>query len=225
MNNNISVIVRVRNEERWIGHTIQSIIDHLPGSEIIVINNESEDESIQIVKHFITDTNLKNNDLLRYADIKIFDIKDYTPGKSINLGVSKSSRKYNLVISSHCIINKINIESLIKDLQNYKSIFGKQIPVWNGKKIIPRYIWSHFKNNKVENMYSELEKRYFHHNAIAIYERDFLIKNPFDENLQSKEDRYWAENIINNNYKILYDPSLEVYHHYTANGNTWKGLA
>ena len=74
-------------------HTIQIIIDHLPGSEIIVIN-ESEDESIQIVKHFITDTNLKNNDLLRYVDIKIFDIKDYTPGKSINLGVSKSSRKY-----------------------------------------------------------------------------------------------------------------------------------
>ena len=74
-------------------------------------------------------------------------------------------------------------------------------------------------------MYSDLEQRYFHHNAAAFYEKNFLIDNPFDENLQSKEDRYWAQSVITNNDKILYDPSLEVLHHYTSNGNTWKGLA
>ena len=168
---------------------------------------------------------LKNNDLSRYADIKIYDIIDYTPGKSLNLGVKYSTRKYCFVISSHCVLNKLDMQSHVESLKHYRSIFGKQIPVWNGKKILPRYIWSHFIDKKIENMYSDLEQRYFHHNAAAFYEKNFLIDNPFDENLQSKEDRYWAQSVITNNDKILYDPSLEVLHHYTSNGNTWKGLA
>ena len=31
----ISVVIRTRNEERWIGHVIQSVIDHLDKPEII----------------------------------------------------------------------------------------------------------------------------------------------------------------------------------------------
>ncbi len=74
-------------------------------------------------------------------------------------------------------------------------------------------------------MYSNMEDRYFLHNAIAIYKRSFLQKNKFDEFLSGKEDRYWANDIIKRNYKILYDPSLLAEHHFTPAGNTWKGLA
>ena len=35
----VSVIIRTKNEERWIGHTIQSVIDQLEKPEIIVIDN------------------------------------------------------------------------------------------------------------------------------------------------------------------------------------------
>ena len=38
---------------------------------------------------------------------------------------------------------------------------GNQIPVWYGKKITKRYLWSHFSNKKTKNMFSPLEKRYF----------------------------------------------------------------
>ena len=44
-------------------------------------------------------------------------------------------------------------------------------------------------------------------------------------NIIGKEDRYWANHVIQKNEKTLYDPiSFEVDHHYTANGNTWKGV-
>ena len=36
------------------------------------------------------------------------------------------------------------------------------------------------------------------------------------------KDRYWVNKLIKNK-NFLYDPSLEA-HHYTENGNTWKGL-
>ena len=45
---NISVIIRTRNEERWIGHSIQSVLNHLPNSEIIIVDNKSNDETIKI---------------------------------------------------------------------------------------------------------------------------------------------------------------------------------
>ena len=110
------------------------------------------------------------------------------------------------------------------DLEKHACIFGNQIPIWEGKKIQKRYIWSHFINEEVVNMYSEMEKRYFMHNALSLYKKTILIDNPFDENLISKEDRYWANKTIANKLSILYDPAMEAHHHYTLNGNTWKGI-
>ena len=67
---------------------------------------------------------------------------------------------------------------------------------WNGKKIVKIYIWSHFINKEKVNMFSQLENRFFFHNAIALYERKFLKKTPFNPNLLGKEDRYWANEVI-----------------------------
>ena len=113
---------------------------------------------------------------------------------------------------------------MLKNFKNYKCFFGNQIPVYRGKKIRKRYIWSNFKDKSCENLFSDQENRYFLHNAFAFYSKKFLIENPFDENLSGKEDRYWANSIISKNYKILYDHSISVNHHYTLNGATWKGI-
>ena len=50
-----SVIIRNKNEERWIGHSIQSVIDKILRPEIIVVDNNSNDESLNIVRHFVHD--------------------------------------------------------------------------------------------------------------------------------------------------------------------------
>ena len=49
---NISVIIRNRNEEQWIGHAIQSVIDNFDNPEIVIVNNNSTDESMNIVRMF-----------------------------------------------------------------------------------------------------------------------------------------------------------------------------
>ena len=220
-----SVLIRCRNEERWIGHCIQSIIDHLDKPEIIVIDNNSIDESLTVVNHFIEDPKLNpKNNKKKYTDVKIFNIKNYSPGKSLNLGVKKAKYENILILSAHCVLKKISTKSLIKDLKDYKAIFGNQIPLWNGKKISKRYIWSHFVNKRVKNMYSNLEERYFLHNALSVYKKNFLKKNLFNEKLVGKEDRYWVNNIVKKKYQFLYEPNLVAEHHYTENGNTWKGI-
>jgi rhamnosyltransferase len=220
---NLTVIIRNKNEERWIGFAIQSVLDFFKRPEIIVVDNKSTDGSVDLVKHFIHDPLLKSN-TLRYTDIKIINIENYTPGSAINLGVKHSTKDYILILSAHCVIKKINFEDLKLKLKKYVGIFGNQIPIWMGKKINKRYIWSHFKEIEEENMYSEMEDRHFFHNAASIFKKKCLLEHPFHQTLLGKEDRYWANERIDEGKNYLYDPSFEVEHYYTDGGNTWKGI-
>ena len=198
--NDISVIIRCKNEERWIGHAIQSIIDTIGLCEIIIVDNNSKDKSISIVKSFAQDPKLNFDENNNYTKIKIVNLNDYSPGKSLNLGVKKATGKYLIVMSAHCVLKKINLKKTLTNLEKYIAIFGNQNPIWRGKKIKKRYIWSHFSNKSIVNMYSKLEDRFFFHNAISIFKTKTLKKYPFDEYLTAKEDRYWIKNSF---YMIL----------------------
>lgn len=220
---NFSIIIRTKNEERWIGHVIQSIIDKIDKPQIIIIDNNSNDNTINIIKQFIEDPILLGKSK-NYTNIKIINIDDYSPGKAINLGIQNCEYENILVISAHCVLMEFNYKKIVQSLKEYNAIFGKQIPIWEGKKISQRYIWSHFIDEKIINMFSKLENRYFFHNAASIYKKSFIQEHLFNENLTGKEDRYWASDIVSKGYSYLYDPSFVTHHHYTINGNTWKGL-
>tara|TARA_B100000965_G_scaffold406339_1_gene444753 strand:- start:1614 stop:2294 length:681 start_codon:yes stop_codon:yes gene_type:complete len=224
-NSKFSVIIRSRNEENWIGHSIQSVLDKIFKPEIIVVDNNSTDRTLEIVKLFSQDPNLYDKKNPNYTKIKILNIDEYTPGKALNYGVKNASNENLLILSSHCVLKSFEEKKHINDLKKYVSIFGNQTPILDGKRIAKRYIWSHFQEKKVINMFSNMEDRFFHHNAIAIYKKSFLKKNKFDEFLSGKEDRYWANDMIKKKNKILYDPKLLAEHHFTPSGNTWKGLA
>jgi len=210
----ISVIIRCRNEEAHIGISIQSVLDQFDNPEIIIIDNQSSDESMKVVSLFdrcnITKYSLNDN---------------YTPGKALNFGAEKASNNSLLVLSAHSQLTKLNKVKLSQDLNKYVAVFGQQTPIYRGKKITPRYIWSHFKENSSINMYSEIEERPFLHNAFCFYNRQALIDHPFDELLQGKEDRYWAIDVVDKGYSYLYDGiNYKCNHFWTTNGATWRGL-
>lgn len=220
----VSVIIRTKNEAMWVGHAIQSVLDHLYKPEIIIVDNFSTDETISIVRQFLQDPKLSDKNNRNYVKIKICKIEYYTPGRALNYAVKKCTNDLILILSAHCVLKKFNLTSIKRELKKFSCIFGKQNPVYFGKKINKRYIWSHFCNQRVINMYSKLEKRYFFHNALAIFSKKILKKFKFDENLAGKEDRYWINNLVGKKHKFLYDPEIEADHHYTPNGNTWKGI-
>ena len=74
-------------------------------------------------------------------------------------------------------------------------------------------------------MFSEIENRHFLHNAFCFYNKNFLLRHPFDEKLSGKEDRYWARDMIKKGYHFLYNgKELMCNHYWTTNGATWKGM-
>ena len=209
----ISVIIRNRNEQDYIGFAIQSCLDFFKTPEIIIVDNNSIDNSIEIVNLFSDRT-----------VIKTLNNESYTPGKSINLGVKNASSEYIMILSAHAQIKELDFEIVKENLKKYSAIFGKQIPIYKGKKITPRYIWNHFGNEPVINMFSESEKRYFFHNAFSFFKKETLIESPFDEIHPGKEDRFWVNELIENKRKFLYEPRLQMNHFYTQAGATWKGI-
>ena len=210
---NISVIIRNRNEEQYIGFAIQSCIDYFNTPEIIIVDNQSTDNSLEVVNLF------KDR-----ATIKVVKIDDYTPGKSINLGVAHASNEIILVLSAHCEITDIDKDSIVEGLDKYVAIFGQQNPIYKGKKISKRYIWSHFGIEKHVNMYSSIEQRHFLHNAFCFYKKSTLLRYPMPEKYAGKEDRYWARDMVKGGFEYLYSYEHKVSHYYTGGGATWKGI-
>ena len=209
----VSIILRNKNESEYIGFTLQSICDYIPDAEVIVMDNNSTDDSLSVVSLF--------NDRL---NISVININNYTPGKSINDAVKICSNETILVLSAHSQITDMDLPYVVKELKTHAAVFGNQTPIYRGKKISKRYIWSHFTTSSKANMWSEIEDRPFLHNAFCFYNKVDLIEYPFDENHSSKEDRYWAADILSNKKSYLYTPKIEVNHYYTGNGATWKGL-
>jgi len=209
----VSVIIRNRNEKYYIGFAIQSCLDYFNTPEIIIINNESEDDSMKVVSLF-DHCNIINENFNG----------SYTPGKSLNYGVKKATHKTILILSAHSQIIEMDLAYVNKQLSNNVAVFGKQIPIYRGKKITPRYVWSHFVNTQTTNMFSKIENRSFLHNAFCFYNKDFLLKHPFNETLSGKEDRYWAIDRVKEGFNYLYTPKIKANHYWTPNGATWKGL-
>ncbi len=218
-----SVIIRNRNEEKYIGHCIQSIVDFLGGGktgqdirdhlQIVLMDNESTDNSIRVVNTF------------DYLNIEYLTIGKnlYSPGRSLNMGINKCEGDITMIISAHCEIIKFD-GITVDDLNDIGAIWGKQIPIWDGKKVTPRYLWSNFSDERKVNYWCDSENRYFFHNAFSIFNTEHLKTYLFDERLSGKEDRYWANDQIEKGYDSVYNPNFVVKHYYTINSATWKGV-
>ena len=208
-----TAIIRCKNEGQWIGHAIQSVLDHLPGAEVLVIDNHSTDNSRDVVRMFE-----------HMADVRVISLDEYSPGSALNFGVALASREITLSISAHCVITQFDTARALQLFGQHVGVFGKQMPVYRGKKLVPRYVWSNFGDEQVVDKWSDAEGRFFLHNGFAFYLTSTLLKRPFEAKWYTKEDRYWAQAMVSEGFSILYDPSFQCLHHWTPGGATWTGI-
>ena len=114
------IIIRTRNEDRWIKYTIEKILEQTYKKfKIVIVDNYSSDRTVEIVKKY---------------KLKILKINKFLPGKAINLAVNAVKSKYVVCLSAHCIpYNKFWLYNLIKNLKskNSAAVYGKQVPMFN----------------------------------------------------------------------------------------------
>ena len=200
----ISIIIRTKNEERWIGHCLSAIATQsVSDYEIILVDNDSQDRSVKIAKKYTGN---------------IINVTEFYPGKAINEGIRASSGKYLVIISGHCIPkNNYWLEKLIEPLINDKTqllagVYGRQEPLSSSSALDKRDLTVVFGLDERTQ-----KKDSFFHNANSAIPRKIWEKFPFDEKTTNIEDRLWGAEVIKNGYHIHYTPYSSVYHYHGIN--------
>tara|TARA_Y100000816_G_C26089408_1_gene575442 strand:- start:396 stop:1748 length:1353 start_codon:yes stop_codon:yes gene_type:complete len=197
----ISIIIRTKNEERWIESCLEKIYDQKRVNfEIVIVDNYSTDKTTKIVRKF----------LKRNKNIKIVKIKKFLPGKAINLGIKYSKGKYICCLSAHCIpYDNLWLFRLKKNLKINKvaGVYGRQVPLPYTSDVNKRDLLNTFGLDK------KIQKKdSFFHNANSMFKKKIWSKVNFDNHVTNIEDRVWAHNILKFGYNIIYEPQAKVYH-------------
>ena len=199
MNNiEVSIILRTKNEEKYLGEVLEKIGDQKYHEfEIIAVDSGSTDNTLEILK--------KHN-------IKTICIKpeDFSFGRAINIGVLNCTGKYIINLSAHAIpVDKYWLSNLIRGFsdKSIAGIYGRQLALRDSNPLIKKDLFKSYGGKRK----IQLEEHFFS-NANCAIRRNLWEDIPFHDELTGSEDYYWAKCVQERGFKILYDPDASVYH-------------
>lgn len=196
----VSILIRTKNEEHWIGYCLTAIFSQSYKSyEIILIDNESTDKTVEKAAAL--------------GVSKIVTIDKYRPGAAINRGAEVATGDFLVILSAHCIPLDENwlsgLVNAIRSDANYAGVYGRQVPMSFSSLEDKRDLLLLFgRDPKIQR------RDGFFHNANSILRRDLWEKFPFDEEITNIEDRIWGEEIIRQGWQLYYCPDSAVFHHH-----------
>ncbi len=200
----VSVIIRTKDEERWITQCLNVLFSqNYSDFEVIIVDNESSDKTIEKAKQF----NIR----------KILTCKDYLPGKALNIGIKEAKGEYIVCLSGHCLpVDNKWLKNLLKNFDDpaVAGVYGRQEAMSFTSNADKRDLALIFGlDRKVQTRDS------FFHNANSMIRKDVWQKVPFDETVTNIEDRVWAQKVLQMGYKIIYEPEARVYHYHGIHQN------
>jgi hypothetical protein len=193
-----SIIIRTKNEERWISSCLESVFSQqYDDFEVILVDNKSDDSTVAKA--------------LQYP-VKLVEIDKFKPGLAINDGIRASSGDVLICLSGHCIpVHNDWLEKLVTPLKDEKvaGVYGRQQPMSFTTDRDKRDLLTTFGlDPKVQR------KDTFFHNANSAFRRDVWEKYPFDEETPHIEDRLWAHDVLAAKMEIHYEPEASVFHYH-----------
>lgn len=197
---NVSIIVRTKNEEKWIGHCLSMIFEQdYKDFEVILVDNNSTDHTVAVAS--------------RYPLAASINIDKFLPGKALNDGIRASKGKFIVCLSAHCVPkNKDWLTVLLKNFENDEKlagVYGRQLPTSFTDPVDKRDLLIVFGQDRRVQV-----KDYFFHNANSMLRRSVWDQFPFDEIVTNIEDRVWGKAVTNAGLHIVYDPDAAVFHYH-----------
>jgi len=195
----ISIVVRTKNEERWITQCLNAVFSQdYKDYEVIIVDNESNDSTIKKASQF----NIQ----------KILTCKDYLPGRALNIGIREAKGNYIVCLSGHCIpVNDRWLSNLLRNFNesDVAGVYGRQEPLAFTPDSDKRDL------SIIFGLDRRIQKKdSFFHNANSAIRKSIWKDVPFDEMVTNIEDRIWAEKMLQKGYKIVYEPEASVYHYH-----------
>jgi|TARA_B100001964_G_scaffold242762_1_gene318554 glycosyltransferase involved in cell wall biosynthesis len=196
-----SIIIRSKNEEKWIGYCLEAVFNQGGNHkfEVILVDHSSADHTVEVAKRFPIDA--------------LVNLREYRPGYALNEGIRASRGQFIVCLSAHCVPETDDwLTQLLCNFDDESSIagvYGRQIPLDYSDPIDKRDLITVFGLDRRIQI-----KDYFFHNANSMLRRDVWEHIPFDEQVTNIEDRVWGKAVIEAGYRIAYEPKAAVYHHH-----------
>jgi len=217
MKKKVSLIVACRNEQKYIGEALKSLLTQdYPKEfmELLIIDGRSEDDTLQIV----------NNYQKEYPFIKVHDNPLRVATHAFNIGIQNATGDYIFLIGSHCEYPTNYISRLVSCAQNYNAniVGGLLFTSIRNKNIVSNSIKKVLSNRfGVGNATFRTGVTTIQETdtvAYGCYERALFDKfGLFNENLIRNQDIEFNKRIVNNKGKIIIVPDVTVIYYAREN--------
>jgi rhamnosyltransferase len=197
----VSVVIRARNEARFIGETLRAIFDPaaLAPRQVVVVDSGSTDGTLDIVRQF---------------PVQLIEIspEQFTYGYALNLGVANVAAEIVATLSAHSLpADSEWLRELIKPFSRARiaGVYGRQLPRPNATIL-------ELLGMRLTGVLSQtprvLDRRPLFSNANGAFRRSLWLEHPFDEDIRGAEDIAWVRTMQERGYLIAYQPSAAVFH-------------
>jgi glycosyltransferase involved in cell wall biosynthesis len=209
----VSVIIPCRNEEKFIGKCLDSIIaNDYPKDklEVLVMDGMSQDKTKDIIKRYCQE----------YPFINIIDNEQKIVPTALNIGIQNSKGEVIMRMDAHNIYEKGYISKCVKYLKDYDAdnVGGIWITLPGSNGIVAQSIalaLSHpFGVGNARYRIGSKEPKYVDTVPFGCYKRTVFEKiGFFDEDLTRNQDDEFNLRLIRNGGKILLAPDIVSYYY------------
>ena len=205
----VSVIIRTLNEEKHLPELLESLKKQsseyfIP--EIVVVDSGSNDKTLKIAKSYS-------------ARITSIEKKDFSFGRSLNIGCDFANGKYLIFISGHCIPTGARwLHDLLTPLKDgichytYGRQEARDTTKFSEKQLFTKYF---------PCVSQTPQEGFFCNNANAAIAKSVWVENRFDEHLTGCEDMDLAKRLCAKGYKIGYVAEASVFH---IHDESWRQI-
>ena len=194
----VAIVIRTKDEERFIGETLAAVSNQSTApDEIIVIDSGSKDRTLHIAGQFKT-------------DIIEIDASHFTYGGALNVGFARAES--DILVSLSADAKPVDTEWLERLIAPFEDpsvagVYGRQIPR-------PGTVLSERRDMLKCYGTRRLDKSddYFFSNVNSAVRRQVWEEVRFDETVPCAEDWDWAKRVQKLGHIIRYEPGAAVIH-------------
>lgn len=219
----VTIIIPCRNEERFIGKCLDSIIandypkdNHYPKDklEVLIVDGMSNDGTREVIKGYLE----------QYPFIRILDNPKKITPVAMNIGITKAKGDFVVMINSHAIIDRNFLKNGIECIQktNANAVGGRLNTINEGEGIMAKAI-----PLSTDSIFGAGGRRYRSRNEegfvsdtlpYCIYPKEVFTKiGLIDEELIRDQDEEFNYRLIKSGGKIFYSPSIKSLLHLRPN--------
>jgi len=196
----VSVLIRARNEEKLLGHTLNALErQSLQDFEIILVDSGSTDRTLEIAQEF--------------QRVRIIEIPPhtFTFGYALNVGTQDARGDIIVNLSAHAVPTGTDfLEAYLPHFTDpsIAGVYGRQVTLPEHRGLRATLLSAGFgPDTKPDTLVP-----YYFSNVNGAVRKSCWEECPFDQTMTGSEDWAWAKAMLERGYRIVYEPKAEVYH-------------